>query len=268
MNTRKPRRSLHRHLLPPLCLPLFFAMVGCSAPSQSYFDSATPADSRLPRSRELFPEEAMAGEELPESMNEPPPPSNDGSFLLTAGQLTPSPRMVVYTADYRMVVKEVGEAIRATERIAEELDGYVHRIDGDTVTIRVPAARFKDATTQLAALGQVAHRSIEAQDVTEEYVDLQARLNNALAFRKRLEAILEKAVDVKAALAVEIELNRINEEIERLQGKLKLLKNRIAFSTIAVAFERVASKAAVPAGLQRLPFAWLRELDPQRLWRN
>jgi hypothetical protein len=174
-------------------------------------------------------------------------------------------RVVVYTAAYRVVVAEVVAAIRETEQLAASFGGYVQSIDGDAITFRVPVARYNEATAEVEKLGTVVHRQMQAIDVTDEYVDLEARLKNATAVRARLEALLAKAEDVKAALEVERELKRLGEEIEQLQAKLELLKNRVAYSTIAVTFERVARTGP---GLTRpvaLPFDWLRELDPQRL---
>jgi len=176
-------------------------------------------------------------------------------------------RVVVYTAAFRIVVHDVFVAVQDTRRIAQEMGGYVQRIQGDAVTIRVPAERFQAAVERLEALGQVSHREVEATDVTDEYVDLQARLKNAQAVRERLVALLQKAEDVKSALEVEKELNRVGAEIEQLQAKIEVLKNRVAYSTITVTFERVAQQTHF-RGVARLPFAWLRELDPNRLWQE
>ena len=175
-------------------------------------------------------------------------------------------RVVVYNAGFRMVVKSVEDAIKAMQQIAVEAGGYVQEIKGNSVTIRAPAAKYDGAIERVAALGQVIDRQLQAQDVTEEYVDLEARLNNARSVRKRLEALLEKAQTVEATLAVEKELNRVGEEIERLEAKLELMRNRVAYSTITVQFERVARQTELMRGFRELPFYWLRELDPNRLW--
>jgi hypothetical protein len=198
----------------------------------------------------------------------PPPLAPVAQLASAKGEATSVPldrRVVVYTAAYRVVVAEVAAAIRETEQLAASFGGYVQSIDGDAITFRVPVARYTEATAQVEKLGTVVHRQMQATDVTDEYVDLEARLKNATAVRARLEALLAKAEDVKAALEVERELKRLGEEIEQLQAKLELLKNRVAYSTIAVTFERVARTGP---GLTRpvaLPFDWLRELDPQRL---
>ncbi len=173
-------------------------------------------------------------------------------------------RIVVYTASLRIVVVEIEASIKHTDAIAKEFNGWVQTISDDSITIRVPADRYELAVAKIESLGRVADRRLQASDVTEEYVDLEARLKNALAVRERLNALLARAEDVKAALEVERELGRIGEEIERIKGKLELLKNRVAFSTITAQFERVYRTTPMPQ-VTRLPFEWLNELNPNRL---
>jgi hypothetical protein len=173
-------------------------------------------------------------------------------------------RVVIYNAGLRIVVADLTLARQNAEKLVEELGGYVQKIDGDNLTLRVPVANYQDAVSRLERFGQVSHRELEALDVTEEFVDLEARLRNAQAVRARLEALLAKAEDVKAALEVEKELTRITEEIERLEAKLELIRNRVAFSTITVWLERVARTSVTPRRAT-LPFTWLRDLDPGRL---
>jgi hypothetical protein len=173
-------------------------------------------------------------------------------------------RIVIYTATLTIVVPEIEAAIKQVETLTAEFGGWVHEIRGDRITIRVPAATYTEAESRVEALGRVTNRVLEAADVTAEYVDLEARLKNALAVRERLTALLAKAEGVQAALEVEKELKRVGEEIERFQAQLDLLKNRVAYSTITISFERVYRAAPTPQ-LMKLPFDWLHELDPKRL---
>ncbi len=173
-------------------------------------------------------------------------------------------RIVVYTANYLIVVPEIEAAMARMKSIAEAAGGWVDQVDRNTMKIRVPASRFEDTTSLIESLGRFVERSLKAADVTEDYVDLEARLRNARAVRDRLNALLAKAEDVKAALEVEKELARVGREIERLEAKFEILRNRVAFSTISVGFQTVARTAPAPINTQ-LPFAWLRELNPRRL---
>lgn len=175
-------------------------------------------------------------------------------------------RIVVYTAAFRIVASEVDPALQQAKSVADSAGGYVQEIVGDTITIRVPAARFDEAVKKIEALGNIVSREVKSLDVTEDYVDLEARLKSAERTRDRLLALLEKAGDVKAMLEVEREIGRVNEEIEKITGKLNVLKSRVAFSAITICFERVAPRVAAAAGAHELPFHWLRELRPGRLW--
>lgn len=205
------------------------------------------------------------------SKTPPPAPASGAGWIRLASDREPASqgdkRIVIYTAQYRIVVQEIEAAIDAMERLAEAQGGYVQSISGNQIVIRVPVAKYQAAVAEVESLGNVARRDLQATDVTEEYVDLQARLKNSMAVRTRLEALLAKAKDVEAALAVEKELNRVGEEIERLQAKLEVLKNRVAYSTITADFERVYRAAPLPQQF-KLPFNWLKELDPSRLTRE
>ena len=201
----------------------------------------------------------------------PPLATAAKTLLAPAGEdLTQVPmqqRVVAYNAGYQIVVKDGDAAIKRTEEIAADVGGYVQRIIGTRITIRVPIQRYQDAVARVEALGRVTHRELEAIDVTEDYVDLNARLTNAIKVRERLEALLAKAEDVKAAVEVEKELRRVSEEIERLQAKLEIINKRVAFSTISATFQGSPWRAKTFAGVKRLPFEWLHSLDPNRLFR-
>ncbi len=174
-----------------------------------------------------------------------------------------TPRKVVYTARLQIIVADVASALARGEVIAKQHGGYVQHLTGSRITLRVPAEKFQPAVDDLAKLGPLADRDITAQDVTEQYTDLEIRLTNARATLKRLQAILEKASNVKDVLAIEQELARVRTEIERMQGRMNLLASRIAYATITVTFRRSSD---VPQHIRmRLPFWWLGQLGLETL---
>ncbi|HEY8079018.1 MAG TPA: DUF4349 domain-containing protein, partial [Labilithrix sp.] len=123
------------------------------------------------------------------------------------------------------------------------------------VSIRIPRERFDDALRRIEKLGDVLHRNVAAEDVTDQYVDIEMRLKNAYAVRARLEELLKQAT-VKDAIEIQKELAKTTEEIERLEGKIKLLRDRISFSTITITFERAQPQHAVQ-NRALLPFPWM-----------
>jgi len=184
----------------------------------------------------------------------PPPPSRPPA---TAADVPHSAAMLIYTANLSLAVFQVEQGLDAVERIARDTGGYLSTRQDAEIGIRVPRDRFDEAIRRVEALGDVLHRDIRAADVTDEYVDLEARLKNAYAMRARLQDLLTKA-SVQEALAIETQLGRVTEEIERFEGKLKLLRDKIAFSSITVSFAPVADQPVRDTAL--LPFSWLQDI--------
>ena len=159
--------------------------------------------------------------------------------------------MLIYTAHLTLAVFQVEAGLDSVEALARSVGGYLSNRTDTQVTIRVPRARFDEA------LGSVLHRDVTAEDVTDEYADLDVRLKNARAMRDRLQQLLQNAA-VKEAIDIEKELGRVTEDIERMEGKLKLLSDEIAFSTITVTFQPIDQNPV--HDLARLPLPWLKDL--------
>ncbi|MEM7626146.1 MAG: DUF4349 domain-containing protein [Planctomycetota bacterium] len=165
-------------------------------------------------------------------------------------------RRVIYTGGLTVLSPDPDGAIHAAKTIAEDAGGYVTSVKGQRVVLRVPAAKFDATMNALAELGLVTDRQIDAADVTEQMVDLEIRLDNLEALRKRMQALLEKADKVEDALKIEKELGRLTGEIESIKGRLRLLKDRVALSTITVTFNTPAGTASGLATRVR-PFGWV-----------
>jgi len=173
------------------------------------------------------------------------------------------PRKVIYKAEIVVVVGDARQAIAATKEMAEKLGGYMQRMTMEAIVIRIPAGKFAEALAALEAMGPVTKKDVTASDVTEKYVDIEIRLKGARALYEKLLALLEKAKDVKQALAVEKELARVRTQIERLEGQLNRLKHQVAYATISVGFTELED---APGELRaRLPFWWLETLGVEEL---
>jgi len=166
--------------------------------------------------------------------------------------------MIVYTAVITMAVYQVQPNLALVERIAKEQGGYLSVRTDNKITVRIPRAKFEPTLAAIEKIGDVLHRDVTAEDVTDQYVDLEIRIKNAKAMQTRLKQLLEKAA-VKEAIEIEKELARVTEELELMEGRLKLLKDKIAYSSITVVFE--GRGATLPgASKVRLPFPWLGHL--------
>lgn len=190
---------------------------GCRAPRSSYEIGVEPFAMRAA--------EAESVDELPDS-----PKLREG-------------RKLIWTARMIVQVREIDEALRRVEEIVESHGGYIEQLTdgGETsarLTIRVPSVSFDETTGSLEGLGKLLRRTIDGRDVTEEYVDIEARMETLRQLRNRLLALLDKAEEVPHILAIERELSRVQAQLDALEARLKSLAARVEHSTITLSLER------------------------------
>lgn len=171
-------------------------------------------------------------------------------------------RQVIYTADFQVRIVSLDPALERARKVAEDLGGFVQEEGTEVIRLRIPAGRFKEAVNRISEIGRILSRQVRATDVTEEFVDLEIRLEVKKRFLAELQELYKKGGDLKDLLEIKREIDKITEEIERIKGRLRYLKNRIAFSTIVVKF-RVATQHLDRTF--RLPFLWLEDLGIDQL---
>jgi ribosomal protein L29 len=148
-------------------------------------------------------------------------------------------RVLIRSGSLSLRVK-APDAIRPTiEKVALDVGGRVQSWSSNddnwlTMKLRVPEPKLDEAMDRIAGLGKVVGRSLKSEDVTEELIDLEARLKNLRALRDRLRSYLDQAKDLKEILEVERELARVQTELESLEAKLKVLQDRVAMSELDV----------------------------------
>ena len=151
-------------------------------------------------------------------------------------------RKIIKTVNYRIQVKEVDASTKKVEQLVEEQGGYISGMNlnnssyeiSNEITIRVPQEKLE---TLLDAIGKEAiytnYRSERANDVTEEFVDLEIRLNTKKEVRDRyIDILRNKAKTVEDVLNAEEKIRVIQEEIESVEGRLKYLSNQVSLSTV------------------------------------
>ena len=155
-------------------------------------------------------------------------------------------RKVITTADLAIKVDDASVAVDEIINITQDAGGFVSSSSvydnyyGEStgkegyVTIRIPQSGFTSVMDDIEAIGAVTSKSISGKDVTEEFVDLNARLGNLERQELRLLEILNMTTTVDEVLDVERELGRIRGEIESLTGRLNYLNDRVDLSTINV----------------------------------
>jgi len=152
-------------------------------------------------------------------------------------------RKIIKTGQITLEVEDIAETMGKVAEVADALGGYVvssHKYEEErgisgSVTIRVPADRFDEAFDRLHQLAiNVPYESTEARDVTEEYVDLQARLHNLEATEAQYLALLERAETVEEMLKVQQALSDVRGEIERIEGRIKYLERTSDMALIEI----------------------------------
>lgn len=161
-------------------------------------------------------------------------------------------RKIIRNATLSLEVEEPAKAMQRVASIAESRGGFVvtsesrqqSGSDGDrayeviTIEMRVPEAQFDAAINELRGLGsRVIAQKITGQDVTEEYIDLEARLRTQKALETQLLEIMKGARAVEDALSVQRELANVRTEIERLEGRRRFLENQSSLSTLSVTLQ-------------------------------
>jgi len=116
------------------------------------------------------------------------------------------------------------------------------------ITLRVPAARLSAAEQDAAKLGRVLTQSASESDVTQQHVDMAARLKNLRAEEARLRAFLGKAKNVSEMLAIETELSRVRGEIESMQAQLTYLEHQAALATLTISLSEPGALVSPGAG--------------------
>jgi len=149
----------------------------------------------------------------------------------------PSAPLLIYVGDLAMLVVEEVELPKTIDAIidtAESLGGYLAGRKDTSVQVRVPSSRFRESLQMLEKLGEITHRSVTADDVSEQYSDLEVRLVNLKATQKRLHEFLAKTGTIADMLIVGQQMERVSGEIEAIEGKMRFLRSRAAFSVVTV----------------------------------
>ncbi len=186
-----------------------------------------------------YPEAAEAKTDQSPNADETPRPPNVAALQ----------RKIIYTATVDLVVESFDETPAAIEQLVRKHNGYVARSNiystpgrprSGQWTVRIPVDQYEAFLQAARSLGEVRRIASDSKDVTEEYYDVDARLRNKKTEEKRLVQLLEDATGkLTEVLQVERELFRVRGEIERLEGRLRLLDNLAALTTVTISVEEI-----------------------------
>jgi len=208
-----------------------------------YQDSVAPAEAPMPATDFYAPEEAARQSLI------------DAEVNLQAAQ----DRLVIKNADLAIVVKDPAARMKQISDLAVEMGGFVVssnlyqsyygpnsiEVPEATVVIRVPSERLDEALERIKEdVVDIDHENISGQDVTSQYVDLQSQLKAKQAAEKKLLEILDQAVRAEDVLAIYLQVQTVQSEIEVLKGQIKYFEESAALSSISVRL--IAEESAQP----------------------
>jgi hypothetical protein len=191
-----------------------------------------------------------------------PPQGGDGGGQ---GQEVAEDRKLVRTAALDLIVKSPAQSSEKITQLAQAAGGFVvtSQVNGGadarsaSLSIRVPAAKFAEVRAEIRKLGlRVDGEGVEAQDVTKQYVDQEARLHNLRAQEQQYLVILRKAATVKDTLEVSDKLNEVRGAIEERQAEFEALSKQV--ETVAINITLRAEADAQVFGLNWRPLYQLK----------
>jgi len=177
-------------------------------------------------------------------------------------------RKIIYEATVDITTNEFDRAVETIPKLVREHGGYLSEISVDQHTgrqrigrwtARVPAEKLDSFLDAVCQLGVPETRRLSAHDVTDQFIDLEARIANKKRLEERLLKLLERAqADLKQIIQLEQEVARVRTEIEQMEGRLRFLKNRVALSTVRITLrerlEYVPPQS--PTFLERIRTTW------------
>jgi hypothetical protein len=224
------------------------SVLGASGCKEAAFTGPPPSapESSMYKAKSLMAGSVHSGMTTPEG--EPASAKSDlgeaGEAQQGDGKPLPIDRKIIQTGDVRVVVTDFPKAEQELLQLVQQHKGYLAKseISGSVGStrqgswkVRVPAAAYNEFRDGVKKLGELERFNSDAQDVTEEYYDLKARIANKEAELAALRKIFEKSTGkIEDVLAVQRELSRAQGELERMKGRQRLLENLTALTTVTV----------------------------------
>ncbi len=172
-------------------------------------------------------------------------------------------RKLIKRGSVNLEVQNLKSGEEAIEKWCKDFGGYIassnNYENSAHFSLKIPATKFDEALNSVGEFGKIISKNISTQDVSEQFYDLQTRLETKKIMRDRLKNYLAQAKDVKDMLQIEKELNNAVSEIESMEGRLKRLSGQIEFSSVDISLTlpyRTTDEGFVwpdfPQGLRKL----------------
>lgn len=171
----------------------------------------------------------------------------------------PSERKVILNGTMQIEVADLGAATEAIRAHVDAVGGFIAaestlagqpgRARSGSLTLRVPAPQLDATVARLRTLGEEQSLTLNAEDVTEQYFDLEIQLRNRRELESRLRLLMARpGNDLSDLLEIEKEVARVRSEIEQMEGRKRFWDNRVSFATLAVTLQEPAPLIAGAQG--------------------
>lgn len=217
-----------------------FSLSSCSSPSVLDAQKMNTASAPLP--------EAQMAMEPPAAAPEP------------ATMPTQKPPQLIKKATLALKVESINKTTEAVTEIVQKQEGNILKFEAQNspddsqrqtanLIFRVPQGRLETTLNTVAKLGTIENQVITADDVSEQLVDIQARLRNLRKSEEMVLKIMERSGSVGDVLNAANQLSNIRDSIERIDAQLKSLQNQVAYSTVTLNLEAIAAPSSTPENL-------------------
>ncbi len=239
--------------------------VGSVASEQTVYaeaERAPPRDESRRSRRRARREMADAPPAISSAPGAPEPAVQDGGDAPEPAVADDQPqdhvRHIIYTATMQVSVFNLEDAMTRAESVPSKYGGYIQSMSAGYFVMRIPAASLQPVMDDLAGLGVVDSRTLDAQDVTEEYLDIETRIAVLEGTQKQMMTLLTKARTVEEALKVRQALDQVTMELEVLKGRLRRLESLTSFSTLTFSLIERGPHMNTPSSND--PFPWVDQL--------
>ena len=226
---------------------LALSLAACGSTSRSTYSAAVSNDTAALSSQDAGDYESYSAESAA-----PGEGSSFSSDDLTSSMLDPSTvessRKIVYNASVRMETTDYDTTRAALQEAVTAANGYLESTDqgGSNsgsrytyYTARIPAENYRSFLTAAGEAGNVTSLNESAQDITAEYVDVEARLKALNDQRDRLNALADKAETTADLLEIESQLSDVQYQLESYTGQMRLMDNQVRYSTVDISLQEV-----------------------------
>lgn len=239
-----------------ICLASILLFSSCKSSDQA-FPPEQIASQASTKPESFRVEEPSLAKESPAISATPAPELVKHDQVTTIVESVPIDRKIIRNGEFAIETQTPTEDQRKLQFIAESLGGFVvtseykssnSRSNDNTmvnVILRVPAANFQKATDEIVKIGlRVLHQKTMGQDVTAEFVDIEARLRAKKALEAQYFEIMKRASKISDVLEVQEKLTEVRTEIEQAEGRRRYLENQSALSTINISLQTPAPLVA------------------------